>query len=44
MILYIISRASIKLTYRKFDHESVNNATKNSYEVKSVPGIFEVAL
>ena len=32
------------LTHREFDHESVNNAAKNSDEVKHVPAVFEVTL
>ena len=31
-------------THRKFHHQSVDNAAKNSDEVKSVPRIFEIAL
>ena len=31
-------------THRKLHHQSINNAAENSHEIKSVPGILEVAL
>ena len=32
------------MTYRKLDHQGIDNAAKNSDKVKSVPGILEVTL
>lgn len=39
----MISNRNVK-TYREFNHEGVNDASKYCDKIKSVPGVFEVTL